>query len=144
MMWLPLAHLYSWGNHRACGRHLWCQRQTWQRRKGETVDTPTLPAPCVSTRRTSDRSHRKKREEKKKKKGSSLAWQWHKTSSWLARCVTLNLVERQNPLDFLQVLLGDLQALLLGQAALTGQTGAEQQLGAVVHLSSRKNRAHVR
>lgn len=55
-----------------------------------------------------------------------------------------NLVESQNPLDLLQVLLGDLQALLLGQAALAGQTGAEQQLGAVVHLSSQKNRVHAR
>lgn len=58
--------------------------------------------------------------------------------------MTSNLVESQNPLDLLQVLLGDLQALLLGQAALTGQTGAEQQLAAVVHLHSQKHRVHVR
>lgn len=58
--------------------------------------------------------------------------------------MTSNLVESQDPFDLLQVLLGDLQALLLGQAAFTGQTGAEQQLGAVVHLPRRKNRVHVR
>lgn len=68
-------------------------------------------------------------------------WQRQTTSSRHTRCATLNLVERQDPLDFLQVLLGDLQGLLLGQAALTRQTGAKQQLGAVVHLNSQKKQS---
>lgn len=37
-----------------------------------------------------------------------------------------NLVERQNPLDFLQALLGDLQTLLVWHAALAGEAGAQQ------------------
>lgn len=37
-----------------------------------------------------------------------------------------NLVERQNPLDFLQALLGDLQTLLVWHAAFAGEAGAQQ------------------
>jgi len=51
---------------------------------------------------------------------------------------TLYLVEGQDPLHLLQALLGDLQALLLGQAAVTGQTGAQQQSGAFRHLGRKE------
>ncbi len=48
------AHLNSWGSRRVCGQPRWCPDQTWQQRKAETEDTTTLPAPCASTRHTSD------------------------------------------------------------------------------------------
>lgn len=50
----------------------------------------------------------------------------------------LNLVECQNPLHFLQALLWDLQALLVWQTSVTGQTGTQQQLGSFMHLRERE------
>ncbi|TNN48345.1 hypothetical protein EYF80_041463 [Liparis tanakae] len=50
----------------------------------------------------------------------------------------LYLVEGQDALHLLQALLGDLQALLLRQAAVTGQTGAQQQGGAFRHLGRKE------
>lgn len=51
-----------------------------------------------------------------------------------------DLVEGQNLLHLLQVLLRDLHTLLLGHAAVTGQTGTQQQLRAVGRLLKSRQR----
>lgn len=44
------------------------------------------------------------------------------------------LIQSQNSLHFLQTLLRDLQGVLVWQTAVTGQTCAQQKLGAFIHL----------
>lgn len=48
------AHPDSSGIHRVCVQPHWRPDQTWRQKKAGTVDTLMQPAPCASTRHTSD------------------------------------------------------------------------------------------
>ena len=125
-IWIQLAHLKSWGSHRAYGQPQWCLDQTWQQRMAETVDIWTPPAPCVLTHHTSNR------ETMETVLGMAQAAMRKLNHRFQRRF--LYLVECQNTLHFLRALLRDLQALLLWYTAVTGQTGTQQQLGSFMYL----------